>query len=502
MNTKRVFLLSMLIFVLLSFSVSADAQSAGRWIDDHVFRPVGERYDRDVGGFQSIPIYDEYYQIIDFGIFLILFIAISTISLGKAFAGEEWKDSRNAIKALAIIIGIAMAIAALKAGLSVTFFIPFVVNTIFFVCILVVYFVLLRMGMDKHKILAFLLAILITYLLFNFIGGAFESRGIDVGMPTWFSGKDKDTSGGEKEGFVDKIKGLFKKDDSSTSDEKEKGFFDKIKDFFKGIFDWFKGIWAWFLSLFASGEGDKDLPPVEELKEDSECLEYGKGKNEEWRCNQDVFDKDNCVSTKCYDTYSKKFCCKVEQAGTGEPSESVESLFLVKVVNEKGVAVTDAEVTLILLGDTMSKIIDPSWKTDKDGTANFDLQLYGKYRITAEKDENKGNISITHPSKKVYEIVLKKIVEEDVEPEDKTDDEKKDEQKKKPNWVFLIIVVVVIMALTAGSIYLDKKKGAKKGIKDRTKLISELGELLNKKKEKVDLLDKKAEEGFIKNAKL
>ena len=116
----------------------------------------------------DLPWYDRHGQAIDFIFFMLLFMAITHIALSKA-VGKEWKDAgaKNAAIALAIILGAAMGIAAVKAGMSVTFFVPFVKNVLFFIVWFLVFLLLKILLGDKHKIIMMLFALLITYLLFN-----------------------------------------------------------------------------------------------------------------------------------------------------------------------------------------------------------------------------------------------------------------------------------------------------------------------------------------------
>ncbi len=131
----------------------------------------------------SVNIYDTYAQLIDFLLFLSLFVAIAHIAFKKWF-GEDFKNAGagNAVRALAVVVGTALAIAALKAGLSVTFFIPFVKNLIFFLVMVVIYFLLQRMGV-KSKVFSWILAVIITFLLFYVSDVFFNSN--KLGVPSF-----------------------------------------------------------------------------------------------------------------------------------------------------------------------------------------------------------------------------------------------------------------------------------------------------------------------------
>lgn len=192
MKNKRILLIIvMLVLLALPLVNAAVGRNIGNWIDN-TFNYAGRNwFNSNINtGLANIPFYDRNAQFIDFAIFLILFTSITMIGLKKGFAGGKETETQNAVKALAMIIGLAMTLAALKAGLSVTFFIPFVANTLFFIMIIIVFFLLLRMGMDKHKIMAFILAIVITYLLFNFAGAAVNKGrfGVDLNLGSFSVG--------------------------------------------------------------------------------------------------------------------------------------------------------------------------------------------------------------------------------------------------------------------------------------------------------------------------
>jgi len=373
-NRKVLAIIGIMVLLSLSFSVYAGAESIGRWLDDSLFRPVGI-WGQNFGGFAGVPIYDDYYQIIDFMIFLILFVSISSIALKKAFAGDQYEKSGSAIRALAIIIGLALALAALKAGLSVTFFIPFVTNALFFICIIIVYFLLLRMGMDKHKIMAFILALVITYLLFNIVGMVVGGRdisigtgqGISVGVPkiggkgflkgivggglknTGILGEDcsgvpskldiarnhldntieqvnqrKISWGFTKEDFItyEKLDARHHYLDLSEEDETAKL---EIK---KYLTEWEKSKKnkeKWKIK-YDKCEAEGKLPKKEKeiekiiVKDDELCIEYSKNNDGEWSCYSKEFTEEKCVKEKCYGLYLERYCCRTDE-GAKVPDE-------------------------------------------------------------------------------------------------------------------------------------------------------------------------------------
>ncbi|KHO45715.1 MAG: hypothetical protein QS98_C0008G0019 [archaeon GW2011_AR3] len=135
------------------------------------------------GASSTAGIYDTYAEFFDFVIFTLIFIAVLQIALNRVW-GEDFKKAGagNAIRGLVIILGIAFGIAAIKAGLTVSFFIPFVRNLLYFLAVIVIYFLLLRMGV-KSKILAFILAIIIAIILFN-LGDMIFTGKLGKGLPS------------------------------------------------------------------------------------------------------------------------------------------------------------------------------------------------------------------------------------------------------------------------------------------------------------------------------
>ncbi|MBS3109155.1 hypothetical protein J4227_01345 [Candidatus Woesearchaeota archaeon] len=131
----------------------------------------------------GLPIYDKYAQFFDFLIFTGIFVAIVYIGLSK-FWGEDIKQggAGRAVRALAIIVGAAMAIAVIRAGLSVSFFIPFAKNLLFFLVIIALYFLFQRMGI-KSKFLSLILAVIVAVILFN-VGSIFFT-GKKLSLPSF-----------------------------------------------------------------------------------------------------------------------------------------------------------------------------------------------------------------------------------------------------------------------------------------------------------------------------
>lgn len=120
-----------------------------------------ESTDRNTG----IEFYDKHYQIIDFLVMFVLFTAISFVGL-QGFMKEGGKS--NAVKGIAVAVGAALSLAGLKAGISPSFFIPFVKNALFFIIMFVIFVLLIQIeGLKDRKLVAFILALIITMVAFN-----------------------------------------------------------------------------------------------------------------------------------------------------------------------------------------------------------------------------------------------------------------------------------------------------------------------------------------------
>jgi hypothetical protein len=118
----------------------------------------------------GIQVYDNNSAIIDFFIFFTLFLSASFFGLGKYI-----KEGGSAARGMAIAIGAALAIAAVKAGMGPTFFIPFVKNIFLFIATIVVFLVLVEV-FKMHKGLAFFLAPIIVIFLFLFSGWVSDGK--------------------------------------------------------------------------------------------------------------------------------------------------------------------------------------------------------------------------------------------------------------------------------------------------------------------------------------
>src|SRR3989338_355533 len=86
-----------------------------------------------------VDFYNRNQSLIDFFIMFALFCSIALIGLKKTGFGES---GGNAMKGLAIAVGAALAIAALKAGYSPSFFVPFVKNFLFLIIFFIIFMVI------------------------------------------------------------------------------------------------------------------------------------------------------------------------------------------------------------------------------------------------------------------------------------------------------------------------------------------------------------------------
>ena len=119
------------------------------------------------GGSTGFGVYDRHKDILDFGIFFILFLGVTWLSV-RSFYSE--KEQRNPALAIAIVVAIALAIAALKAGLSPSFASPFMKYVLFFLGVVLLYLLFIKLFHVETaggRILGFLLAPLFLLLVFN-----------------------------------------------------------------------------------------------------------------------------------------------------------------------------------------------------------------------------------------------------------------------------------------------------------------------------------------------
>ncbi|MFH1133295.1 MAG: hypothetical protein V1735_02315 [Nanoarchaeota archaeon] len=120
-------------------------------------------YDRDANGDYDAG-YKTQRKVVDFFVFFAIFLSVAWLGLTKAF-GDQGKG--NASKALAVAIGFALALSLVAfSNVSLAYLFPFARNLLFLLAFLLIYFLLLKMGLDKKKFLAVILALVITIVLF------------------------------------------------------------------------------------------------------------------------------------------------------------------------------------------------------------------------------------------------------------------------------------------------------------------------------------------------
>ncbi|MBS3158921.1 hypothetical protein J4206_06560 [Candidatus Woesearchaeota archaeon] len=175
-NAKIAFVIAVAFIIAVNLSIITYAA-----FTDRIWDAVEKMYD-----FESR--YEKNPKIWDFLLFSTIFNIIAWIGLVKAFP-----DNKVAAYILALVIGIALGLGAVKGDLNVKFFVPFVKNIFFFIVMGIIFFVLIKFDMNKflalilalvitfvNKFLAFILALVITFVAFNVLGlfGAIDTDGI------------------------------------------------------------------------------------------------------------------------------------------------------------------------------------------------------------------------------------------------------------------------------------------------------------------------------------
>ena len=160
-NAKIAFVIAVAFIIAINLSILTYAA-----FTDKIWDAVEKMYD-----FESR--YEKNPKIWDFLLFSTIFNIIAWIGLVKAFP-----DNKVAAYILALVIGIALGLGAVKGELTVKFFVPFVKNIFFFIVMGIIFFVLIKFEMNKF--LAFILALVITFVAFNVLGlfGAIDTDGI------------------------------------------------------------------------------------------------------------------------------------------------------------------------------------------------------------------------------------------------------------------------------------------------------------------------------------
>lgn len=113
---------------------------------------------------------------VDFIVFFGLFTSLIYIGTKKMF-GEDTGTKRAQI-ALSVFLGLALTLGILSSTqFSLMLFVPFAKNLIFFLFVFLVYAFLVKYGgMDKKKFWAFMLALILAFVIFN-VANCFITEG-------------------------------------------------------------------------------------------------------------------------------------------------------------------------------------------------------------------------------------------------------------------------------------------------------------------------------------
>ncbi len=130
-----------------------------------------------------VDFYNRNQSLIDFFVMFTLFATVALVGLNKVGFGE----GGNAMKGLALAVGAALALAALKAGYSPSFFVPFVKNFLFLIIFLIIFLVIKAMARE-HTVVAFILALVITWVAFNVSNLVLEPGSNKLDMTNLFKG--------------------------------------------------------------------------------------------------------------------------------------------------------------------------------------------------------------------------------------------------------------------------------------------------------------------------
>ncbi len=150
-NAKIAFFIAIAFIIAANLSILTYAASTDRFLDI-----IEKMYN-----FESR--YEKNLKIWDFLLFSIIFNIIAWLGLVKAFP-----NNKVAAYILALVIGVALGLGAVKGDLTVKFFVPFVKNIFFFIVMGIIFFVLIKFEMNKFW--AFILSLVITFVAFNVLG--------------------------------------------------------------------------------------------------------------------------------------------------------------------------------------------------------------------------------------------------------------------------------------------------------------------------------------------
>ncbi|HIH43012.1 TPA: hypothetical protein HA246_05185 [Candidatus Woesearchaeota archaeon] len=155
-----------------------------------------------------------YSKLIDFFVFFTIFTTVTLIGL-KAMYKD--KGSTRQIVALSIAIGIMSSLALMYGGtflgkeITTATLFPYALGFLIFIVILLpLYFIINKLTGEKHKIISFFIALLITAILMFFIMGGLSKLKIPfLSRGGTGSGGSGGTGGGQGATFSKTIKGFF-----------------------------------------------------------------------------------------------------------------------------------------------------------------------------------------------------------------------------------------------------------------------------------------------------
>ena len=116
--------------------------------------------------------YQAYAQIIDFIFFSLLFISVYMIG-----ARYGLKQIGKPEKVFVIVVGILTSFLLVSAGFSVTFLVPYIQWLLYFFLFTAIWLILKGI---KSKLLRFLLALLITFLIVALLSGSFDIPEVNI----------------------------------------------------------------------------------------------------------------------------------------------------------------------------------------------------------------------------------------------------------------------------------------------------------------------------------
>ena len=167
------------LFILAALLLALSATFAGAYTGTDTL--ISNLFD-NVNSFLSSG-YEQYQVVIDFIVLFSFFTAASLIGLKKWYG-----EANRQIVVLAATFGAMMTLALIfGANFSILYLMPFAKGFLFFVLTIIIYLLLLKMGMENHKFMAFLLAALLTFAFFQWLPQLVGGKGLFEGAGTSIS---------------------------------------------------------------------------------------------------------------------------------------------------------------------------------------------------------------------------------------------------------------------------------------------------------------------------